>query len=42
LRNAVADCVVRMDRALFHKVITCRVNVLAGLLRGVVIVEGDV
>jgi putative sterol carrier protein len=40
--NAAADCVVRMDRVLFDRVVAGRVNVLAALLRGLVTVEGKV
>jgi putative sterol carrier protein len=40
-RNVGADCVIRMDKALFDKVVTGRVNTLAALLRGLVTVQGD-
>jgi putative sterol carrier protein len=41
-KNTAADCVIRMDKALFDKVVTGRVNTLAALLRGVVTVDGDI
>ena len=36
-----ADCVVRVDRALFDAMASGRLNALAALLRGVLFVEGD-
>jgi putative sterol carrier protein len=41
-RNAKADCVVKMDKALFDDLATGRANPLAALLRGEVIASGDV
>jgi putative sterol carrier protein len=41
-RNAKADCVVRMDKALFDSMATGRANPTAALLRGDMAVEGDV
>jgi putative sterol carrier protein len=41
-RNAKADCVVRMDKALFDGIATGRANPMAALLRGEVNAEGDV
>jgi putative sterol carrier protein len=38
--NAKADCVVRMDQALFEQIVTGRENATAALLRGLVTVEG--
>ncbi len=40
-RNVKADCIVRMDRALFADIVRGRANAIAALLRGVVGVEGD-
>jgi putative sterol carrier protein len=39
--NAKADCVVRMDQALFEQMITGKKNATAALLRGLVAVEGN-
>jgi putative sterol carrier protein len=39
--NTKADCVVRMDQALFERIVTGRENATAALLRGLVAVEGD-
>jgi putative sterol carrier protein len=41
-RNAKADCVVRMNKALFDGMATGRANPMAALLRGEVNAEGDV
>ena len=38
--NAKADCVIRMDQALFEQIVTGRENATAALLRGLVTVEG--
>jgi putative sterol carrier protein len=40
-KNAAADAVVRADRDLFEGMVTGRVNGMAALLRGVLVVEGD-
>jgi putative sterol carrier protein len=39
--NAKADCVARMDQALFDQIVTGRENATAALLRGLVAVEGN-
>ena len=39
-KNMKADCVARMDRALFEQIVTGRENATAALLRGLVTVEG--
>jgi putative sterol carrier protein len=39
--NAKADCVARMDQALFDQIVTGRENATAALLRGLVAVEGS-
>jgi len=41
-RNAKADCVIRCDKALFHRLASGEVNAMAALLRGSMGVEGDV
>lgn len=41
-RTARADCVLRMEKALFDGIVTGRVNATAALLRGAMRVEGDV
>ena len=40
-RNARADCIIRMDRALFQRLANGEVNAMAALLRGAIAVEGD-
>ena len=40
-RNAKADCVVRVDKALFDKIATGRANPLTALMRGELEAEGD-
>jgi putative sterol carrier protein len=40
-RNAKADCVIRMDKALFQRLANGEVNAMAALLRGAIAVEGD-
>jgi putative sterol carrier protein len=40
-RNARADCVVRMDAALFDRLAVGEVNATAALLRGEIDVEGE-
>ena len=39
--NAKADCVVRMNQALFDQIVSGRENATAALLRGLVAVEGN-
>ncbi|MCE3287392.1 MAG: sterol-binding protein [Gaiellaceae bacterium] len=39
--NAAASCVARVDKAIFDRVATGRLNVVAAVLRGDVAVEGD-
>jgi len=39
--NAKADCVVRVDQALFEQMITGKMNATAALLRGLVAVDGN-
>jgi putative sterol carrier protein len=41
-RNAKADCVVRVDKALFDGMATGRANPMAAVLRGELTAEGDV
>jgi SCP-2 sterol transfer family len=41
-RNAKADAVIRVDRALFEGMVTGRVNATAAVLRGLVASDGDV
>jgi putative sterol carrier protein len=38
--NSKADCVVRMDQALFDEIVTGKENAFAAMLRGRVAVEG--
>lgn len=40
-KNESADCVVRLDRALFEDIASGRANALAGVLRGAIAVDGD-
>jgi hypothetical protein len=40
-RNAKADAVIRVDKALFEGMVTGRVNATSALLRGVVAPDGD-
>jgi hypothetical protein len=40
-KNVDADCVVRLDRALFDRIAVGESNGLACLIRGLVAVEGD-
>jgi putative sterol carrier protein len=40
-KNEPADCVVRMERALFDRIATGEVNAFAAVLRGEAAVEGD-
>jgi len=40
-RQVHADCVVRMDRALFDQLVRGRANAMAAVLRGVLSPEGD-
>lgn len=39
--NAEADCVIRTDAELFGALVTGKANAMAGLLRGVIGMEGD-
>ena len=39
--NAKADCVVRMDRALFEQILSGRANATVAVLRGLAAVEGN-
>src|SRR5262249_31118434 len=39
--NEAADCVIRVDKALFEEMAAGRVNSMAALLRGELIVQGD-
>jgi putative sterol carrier protein len=41
-KNIAADCVVRMDKALFDDIVIGEKNAMAALLRGAVGIEGDV
>jgi len=40
-RNAVADTVLRTDRALFDQIASGRMNAMAAVLRGALVPEGD-
>jgi putative sterol carrier protein len=40
-KNRKADCVVRMDRALFRKIASGEANPMAAFLRGAIQAEGD-
>jgi putative sterol carrier protein len=40
-RNAAADAVVRADQALFDRLVTGQENAMAAVLRGAMLVEGD-
>ena len=40
-RNASADSTVRIDRALFDRVVTGRANAMAEVLRGTIAVKGE-
>ena len=40
-RNVKADCVVKVDRELFARIASGRVNAMAAVLRGLVVAEGD-
>jgi putative sterol carrier protein len=40
-KNEKADCVARMDKALFDRVVTGRANALTAVLRGEMRLEGD-
>ena len=39
--EAEADCVIRVDRALFEKIASGKVNAVAAVLRGDLAIEGD-
>jgi len=40
-RRAAADCVLRVDRAFFERIVSGESNVMAAVLRGEVAVTGD-
>jgi putative sterol carrier protein len=40
-RNAKADCIVRMDKALFERLASGEENAMAAMLRGAIEVKGD-
>jgi putative sterol carrier protein len=40
-KNAKADAVIRLSRALLDEIVTGRANAMAALLRGAIIPEGD-
>ena len=40
-RNVRADCVIRAERSVFEGLATGRLNAMAALLRGDLVVEGD-
>ncbi len=40
-KNAAADCVVRADKASFERAVLGDLNLMAAVLRGEVVVEGD-
>jgi putative sterol carrier protein len=40
-RNASADCILRLDRSSFERAVAGKLNVMAAVLRGEVIVGGD-
>jgi putative sterol carrier protein len=40
-RNTKADCVIRCDMALFHRLAAGQENAMAALLRGAIELEGD-
>jgi putative sterol carrier protein len=40
-RNLKADCVIRCDKALFHRLAEGEENAMAALLRGAIELEGD-
>jgi putative sterol carrier protein len=39
--NAAADCVVRANRECFDNIVTGRQNAFAAVLRGILVLEGD-
>jgi putative sterol carrier protein len=41
-RNAAADCVLRADKRLFDGMVSGDVNAIAAVLRGALVLEGDV
>ena len=40
-RNAAADCILRVDRPSFERAVAGKLNLMAAVLRGEVIVGGD-
>jgi putative sterol carrier protein len=40
-KNAKADCVVRVDKALFDRIVSGRANAMTAMLRGEMGLEGD-
>jgi hypothetical protein len=40
-RSATADCVLRVDRPIFERAVAGKLNLMAAVLRGEVIVGGD-
>jgi ubiquinone biosynthesis protein UbiJ len=40
-KSGRADCVVRVDRELFQEIASGRANMLAGVLRGAIAIDGD-
>ncbi len=40
-RNAAADCILRVDRSSFERAVAGKLNLMAAVLRGQVIVGGD-
>ena len=40
-RNAAADCILRVDRSSFERAVAGKLNLMAAVLRGEVIVGGD-
>jgi putative sterol carrier protein len=40
-RGGEADCIVRADRATFNRLASGQANVMAAMLRGVLVIEGD-
>jgi len=40
-RNVRGDCTIRMDKALFNRIVEGEVNATAAVLRGAVTIDGD-
>jgi putative sterol carrier protein len=40
-RNLGADCTIRMDKALFNRIVDGEVNATAAVLRGAITIDGD-